>query len=278
MGAPIAQKPAQGRFRRPRLEPQPRQSRCPSKRDGITIAATPAEAATDADFVLTMLIDGDAVENTMVDGGGLAAMRDDAVWLQCSTVGVEAIERLAALASKANRAFVDAPVSRHEEAGRRRHAHRARSRKPRPRTTMPTGLRCDRRTRTIWLDEVGQASKLKLVVNSWVLGSHRWYRGSDRPRRRPRPRPATVPRHGERLGDRQPVPARQGRSDDQARLRRPPSRSPARYKDIGLILAAAEAAGISHDVMTAVQAKLERTVQLGLADKDMAAMYLATAK
>ena len=50
------------------------------------------------------------------------------------------------------------------------------------------------------------------------------------------------------------------------------------HKDIGLILAAAEAAGISHDVMTAVQAKLERTVQLGLADKDMAAMYLATAR
>jgi 3-hydroxyisobutyrate dehydrogenase len=50
------------------------------------------------------------------------------------------------------------------------------------------------------------------------------------------------------------------------------------YKDIQLIRAAAQAAGIDEDLMTAVQAKLERTVNQGHGEKDMAAMYHATAK
>ncbi len=136
--------------------------------DGITVADTPADAANGADFVMTILIDGNAVEQTMVDGGALNAMSNDAIWLQCSTVGLEAIERLAELASQANVAFVDAPVIG--------------TKKPAEDGTL-TVLAAGNRdleprcqpvfdaigARTIWLDHVGEASKLKLVVNSWVL-------------------------------------------------------------------------------------------------------------
>src|SRR5436305_9778460 len=64
---------------------------------------TPDEAARGADFVLTMLADGDAVENVArdLDFG-------DAAWLQMSTVGVDANERLMEVAGDVP--FVDAPV------------------------------------------------------------------------------------------------------------------------------------------------------------------------
>src|SRR4051794_14179289 len=60
--------------------------------DGSEIASTPAQAAEGADAVLTMLTDGDAVRETMSgDDGGLRGMGDDAVWIQSSTIGIEAL-------------------------------------------------------------------------------------------------------------------------------------------------------------------------------------------
>ena len=186
--------------------------------DGITVADTPADAAKGADFVMTILIDGEAVEQTMVDGGALNAMSKDAIWLQCSTVGIEATERLADLAKTKRHQLHRRATHRHQEARRRRQAHHPRSGKPRPRTTMPTGLRCNRRTNDLARQRrrrvEAQARRQQLGP-----GRHRRHRRSDRARRRSRPRPATLPRHHQGIGDRQPVPPRQGRNDDQARLR-----------------------------------------------------------
>src|SRR6476659_7108311 len=78
--------------------------------DGIEVAGSPAEAVRDADIVITVLADGEAVTAAMEDGGALAAMRGDALWLQMSTVGIAATEALAALAEERSLAFVDAPV------------------------------------------------------------------------------------------------------------------------------------------------------------------------
>ena len=72
------------------------------------VAGDIAAAVADADIVLTMLFDAEAVEAVIADA--LPAMPVDAIWLQCSTVGVDAAVRFAAAATAAGVRFVDAPV------------------------------------------------------------------------------------------------------------------------------------------------------------------------
>lgn len=134
--------------------------------DAITVASSPAEAATGADVLLTMLYDVDAV--TDVAAVALPALPEGALWLQMSTVGVAGTRTLAALAETHGIAFVDAPV-----VGTKRPAEQG--------TLVvlasgPQGVR-DRcasvfdavGSRTMWLDGVDNATRLKLVVNNWVL-------------------------------------------------------------------------------------------------------------
>src|SRR5689334_4585243 len=59
--------------------------------DGAVVCDEPAEAADGADVVVTMLYDGDSVEQVIA--GVLPAMEEDAVWVQMSTVGTEAVDR-----------------------------------------------------------------------------------------------------------------------------------------------------------------------------------------
>src|SRR4028118_1127114 len=54
--------------------------------DGATVVEEPAEAARDADFLLTMLADAEAIEEVVGDGV-LPALAEGAVWFQMSTVG-----------------------------------------------------------------------------------------------------------------------------------------------------------------------------------------------
>lgn len=59
---------------------------------GATVARSPQAAVAQADVILTVLFDGAAVEGVFDEVA--AAVRDGAVWAQCSTIGVEATERL----------------------------------------------------------------------------------------------------------------------------------------------------------------------------------------
>jgi predicted short-subunit dehydrogenase-like oxidoreductase (DUF2520 family) len=68
----------------------------PLAEDGAEVADTPTGAAENADFLLTMLSDADAIEET-VGEGVLPALAEGGVWLQMSTVGEEGNERLAGL-------------------------------------------------------------------------------------------------------------------------------------------------------------------------------------
>jgi 3-hydroxyisobutyrate dehydrogenase len=245
-------------------------------KDGVTVADTPADAARGANFVMTVLIDGEAVEQTMVDGGALKAMGKDAIWLQCSTVGIEAIERLAERAEQAHVSFVDAPVI-----GTKKPAEdgtltvlAAGSRELEPKC-QPVFEAIG--ARTIWLDNIGEASKLKLVVNSWVLAMTASIAE------------AIALAEGLGLDPQCFLDTVKGTATDnpflhakgQATIKRdfaPAFPADGAYKDTKLILTAAQAAGMKHDLMTAVQAKLGRTVQQGHGAEDMAAMYLATAE
>jgi 3-hydroxyisobutyrate dehydrogenase len=275
MGAPIARNLARAGFT-VRAWNRTRNKAADLESDGVTLAETPSDAVNGADFVMTILIDGPAVEEAMVARLGLSAMGRDAIWLQCSTVGIEAIERLADLADKAHIAFVDAPVI-----GTKKPAEDGKL------TVLAAGNRelepkCQPvfdaiGARTIWLDEVGAASRLKLVVNSWVLAVTAAIAE------------AIALAEGLGLDPQLFLDTVRGSATDNpflhakggATIKRdfaPAFPTDGAYKDIGLILAAAEAAGIDEDLMTAVQQKLERTVQKGHGEKDMSAMYHVTAR
>jgi len=130
---------------------------------GCTVTATPQEAVTGADVVLTMLTDGPAVHRVVAD-----LDLSGAVWVQTSTVGPGWTARLAALAEDKGAPFVDAPVLG--------------TRKPAEDGALvvlasgPEELR-DRcapvfdaiGARTMWVGAAGAGSRLKLVANAWVL-------------------------------------------------------------------------------------------------------------
>ncbi|HET9188777.1 MAG TPA: NAD(P)-binding domain-containing protein, partial [Acidothermaceae bacterium] len=231
------------------------------------------------DFVLTMLGDGDAVEATMTgrsdDGGVLATMRRDAIWLQCSTVGVAACERLGRLAADAGVSYVDSPVL-----GTRKPAEEAKL------NVLASGDEALRDRcadvfaaigqHTDWLGPAGMGSRLKLVMNSWVLAITSAV--------------AEAVALAERLGldptlflstlNGTQLDTPYAHIKGNAMIKRDFAASfPAAgaAKDAGLIVAAATSSGVQVDVARAVLEKMRRAVDAGHKDDDMAAAYLVTA-
>jgi 3-hydroxyisobutyrate dehydrogenase len=138
--------------------------------DGVTVAATPAEAAASASVLVTMLADADAVEAAMSGpDGALAGMDRGTTWIQMSTVGVRATPRLASLADEAGVIFVDAPVL-----GTKQPAERgellvlASGPAEAEKTCEPVFAALAKTWR--WVGPTGAGTRLKLVANSWVLG------------------------------------------------------------------------------------------------------------
>jgi 3-hydroxyisobutyrate dehydrogenase len=137
--------------------------------DGARPASYPAEAATGADVLITMLTDGATVEDVMTGPeGALSMLGSDAIWIQMSTVGVEWTDRLADLADLHGVAFVDAPVSGSSEPADRGELEilAAGALEVRPRV-QPIFDVLGRRT--VWLDRVGDGSRLKLALNNWLV-------------------------------------------------------------------------------------------------------------
>jgi 3-hydroxyisobutyrate dehydrogenase len=136
--------------------------------DGARVASTPEDAVRDAEVVLTMLADAGAVESTVIESGALDAMRQDGLWIQSSTIGVAATERLSDLARERGITFVDAPVlgtKKPAEDGQlfvlASGPQEARERCEPVFEAIARGY--------VWLGEAGLGTRLKLVVNSWIL-------------------------------------------------------------------------------------------------------------
>ena len=84
---------------------------------GARVAATPKEAAHDAEAVVTMLADDAAVEMvTFGDAGVLSGLAPGAVHISCSTISVALSERLAAAHAAEKQGYVAAPVFGRPEA------------------------------------------------------------------------------------------------------------------------------------------------------------------
>jgi 3-hydroxyisobutyrate dehydrogenase len=138
----------------------------PLEAAGARIAEDPAAAMAGAEAVVTMLTDGDAVEDVMREAAPVAA--PGTLWWQASTVGIGATEGLAALAEEHGLTLVDAPVLGTKgpaEAGEL--------------TVLASGpdVALERLlplfgavgSKTMMLGEAGAGTRFKLVMNHWVL-------------------------------------------------------------------------------------------------------------
>jgi 3-hydroxyisobutyrate dehydrogenase len=244
----------------------------PLAEDGARVTDTPAEAAEGADFLLTMLADAGVIEEVVGDGV-LPALADGAVWLQMSTVGEEGSERLARLATENGVAFVDAPVL-----GTKAPAEQGQL------IVLASGPEEARGKsgpvfdavggKTLWLGEAGAGSRLKLVVNNWIVGllgvlaetiSFARATGVD-------PQDFLKTIEGGPLG--LPYAQMKGRMMIEEDFPTSFSAKLAR-KDAALVLDAARARDLEMAVTSAVLARFDEAIGAGHGEEDMAVVYTA---
>ncbi|HEY6758840.1 MAG TPA: NAD(P)-dependent oxidoreductase [Baekduia sp.] len=134
---------------------------------GAHVAEDPAAAVEGAEAIVTMLTDGEAVEDVMREAAPAAGA--GTLWWQASTVGISATESLVALAEEDDLVLVDGPVL-----GTKGPAENGEL------VVLASGPRAalDRLrplfdavgSKTIILgEEPGAATRFKLVMNHWVL-------------------------------------------------------------------------------------------------------------
>jgi 3-hydroxyisobutyrate dehydrogenase len=165
MGLPMARNIARAGLRVQAWNRSPEKAR-PLADEGVDIADDPRAAVEGADVVITMLADADAVLEVM--GEAIDAMREDAVWLQTSTIGEAGIEACAGLADRHGIRLVDAPVL-----GTRAPAEQGKlvvlgSGPEQPRDDLAPIFDAIAE-RTMWVGETGAGTRLKVVVNSWIV-------------------------------------------------------------------------------------------------------------
>ena len=163
MGAPIARNFAKAGFE---VRVWNRTRAAAEAIAGVTVADTPAEAVRGTAFMLTMLPDGRVVAE--VAGDALDGAGENAIWIQSSTVGIAATERLAQLAARRGVAFVDAPVLGTKEPAEQGEL-----------TVLASGpeealTRCEPvfeaiGQKTVRLGSAGDGTRMKLVLNSWLV-------------------------------------------------------------------------------------------------------------
>ena len=136
---------------------------------GAEVAETAADAARRAAIVVTMVTDANAVISVARDQGMLAALAPGAIWAQMSTIGVEGIDRVAAMAGseRPDVMLLDAPVSGSKEPAERGQLTIFASGPAEARARIAP-LFDALGQRTIWVGEAGAGTRLKLVNNTWL--------------------------------------------------------------------------------------------------------------
>ncbi|PKV90386.1 3-hydroxyisobutyrate dehydrogenase [Amycolatopsis echigonensis] len=137
----------------------------PLAAEGVTVVGSPSEAVKGADFLVTMLADGPAVAEVF---RGLS-LEPGTIWLQTSTVGIEWADRLAQAAVAAGVPFVDCPVMGTKgpaEQGQLQVLAAGPDNVHEGAAEVFNAIG----SKTRWLGtEPGTATRLKLVMNAWVL-------------------------------------------------------------------------------------------------------------
>jgi 3-hydroxyisobutyrate dehydrogenase len=238
---------------------------------GVTVASAAAEAADGADAVLTMLADADAVLSVMTKERVIEAMSSDAIWLQMSTIGREGIDDAIALAERTHLRIVDAPV-----VGTKQPAEEG---KLVVLASGPGGAldACEPvfdpiAARTVRLGEAGAGTRMKLVVNTWLLTlttalAETFAVAGE---------VGVDPTRFLEVSEKSPVDVAYAHLKGRAMLEREYDASfPLRLaaKDARLVLEAAE--GIDLPLTEVVEQRFRQAAEMGLADQDMAAVYEA---
>lgn len=241
--------------------------------EGVEVCESVEDAVAQAQVVVTMLADGDAVAE--VAEPALDGLPEGAVWAQMSTVGIDAHGRLAEMAAARDVPFVDAPVL-----GTKAPAEQGEL------IVLAAGPDGARErcapifdavgAKTVDLGEAGEATRLKLVLNNWILTLVEGL--------------AETIAFAERIGvdpgrfldtiDGGPLGPPYAQVKGRAMVARefPPSFTLAlARKDAGLVLDAAGSAGIDLPVADAIAAQLDTAIEAGHGDEDMAAAYWASA-
>jgi 3-hydroxyisobutyrate dehydrogenase len=253
-------------------------NRTPARAEAVgggTVADTPADAVRGADVVLTMLTDGPAVAETM--RAAAPGLRPGQVWLQASTVGLAAVGPLVEIARAHELEFVDAPVL-----GTRIPAEQGQL------LVLAAGPEHVRpglapvldaiAGRTLWFDgtgETGTGTRVKIVVNSWVLATVSGVAE------------ALTLAEGLGLDPRVFLDVVSGGAMDSGYLQAKAAAMLAKdytpnfalgtaAKDARLVLADAAAAGIRLPVAAGVAERFERALAQGHGDEDLAATYFAS--
>jgi 3-hydroxyisobutyrate dehydrogenase len=269
MGAPMAQNLARAGFEVRVWNRSPEKAEALAG-DGVVPAGSPAEALAGAHFLVTMLADGPAIEEAL-DGGALDGF--DGLWLQMSTIGVAAEERVRSVAERRGIGYVDAPVL-----GSRIPAENGEL------VVLAAGddAVVDRAAavfdvvgrETKRIGEAGSATRLKLVVNLWVLAVTE------------AAAEAVALAEGLGVDPRLFLDAMKGTAIDSPYLHLkgeailegrwdPAFKLRLAEKDLRLVLEAAGLAGVDVAGTRATCEQFARAVALGHGDDDMAATYFA---
>lgn len=84
----------------------------PFAADGVPVAKSPREAASNADVVISMLADDNASRTLWLGASGaFAAIKPGTICIECSTVSVNYIRELAAVAKEKKCELLDCPVT-----------------------------------------------------------------------------------------------------------------------------------------------------------------------
>lgn len=238
--------------------------------DGVEAAKTVGEAVHGADAVITMLFDADSVLD--VSDELTEALGDEAVWLQCSTVGPDGMARIAARAGTAT--LLDAPVL-----GTKQPAEQG-SLVPLV-SGPPTAIESARPVldaigaRTVVVGtEIGDASALKLACNAWVLSITAATAQSLALATALGVDPGLFLQAIEGGGADSPYAHIKGKAMLAGEFPAAFSLDGGR-KDLGLISAAARAAGVPSDLLDGVQSLFDAASRAGHGADDLAAVITA---
>ena len=136
---------------------------------GLILAHSAAEAVSQAEVVIAMLSDGDTTELVLHEAE--PALKQGATLCQMGTIGVEKTDALIAFfaQTRPDVVFIDAPVS-----GTKAPAENAQilvmASGDRDRAGAAEGVFAAIGKGTQWLGEAGKSSRMKLVINSWLIG------------------------------------------------------------------------------------------------------------